>query len=133
RQLFSLTDDPSPNMIEKARRRLDALVRAGQVVKSSPGAPEPTRYVAAGTHGATHGPSDESEPTADPRQSRNGSESTHAPTHGTHAPVTHGSPPSLKGDDRDCDVRPTGRADRERSRQADKVLDLAEEAGHPAL
>lgn len=44
------TDNPDRNQVEKARRRLDALVRDGRLLATEPGKPQPTTYVAAARH-----------------------------------------------------------------------------------
>ena len=44
------TDNPDRNQVEKARRRLDALVRDGRLLATEPGKPHPTTYVAAARH-----------------------------------------------------------------------------------
>ena len=46
RLLFEV-DNPDRNQIEKARRRLTALVRSGRLFATEPGKPNPTTYVAA--------------------------------------------------------------------------------------
>ena len=50
RMLFE-TDKPDRNQIEKARRRLAALVRDGRLMATEPGKPSPTTYVAVAHRG----------------------------------------------------------------------------------
>lgn len=50
RLLFEV-DNPDRNQIEKARRKLTALVRNGRLYATEPGKPSPTTYVAATCQG----------------------------------------------------------------------------------
>lgn len=100
--LFS-TDKPSRNETEKARRKLDALVRSGHLAKpeQTPGFKTPDTYHAPSPHdhadhGHDHGPGFRVIAQSTPPRSRNPGIPHHAHDHADHGPHDHGHPPSYK-------------------------------------
>lgn len=103
---------------EKARRKLEHLVRDGHAVRLDP----PTRggagggsrgitYALKATHAATHAPSPAETTPADPRRPTNTDETpgqaTHDPTHATHAPSDPRATPPIRGARRESPPKQT--------------------------
>lgn len=104
--------DPTRPQREKARRKLERLVRDGLAVKlddaqrggvhaGAKGGAEGVRYAAISTHGSTHAPTSatvDARPhdrrTADPVSP---GRSTHGSTHGAHAPIDARAHTPLEG------------------------------------